>query len=416
MKKINFNYTFMVLSIISMIFISSCSSNDDNEDDNTNNEYQTTLVGTQSETVRTLIAGNTYTLSGEYKVPAGKTLKIEAGVTITAQVNENTDYILIEKHGKIDARGTASNPIVMTSNQKKAGDWAGLHICGDAKINLEGGTGLSEVGNSPYGGNNDHDNSGVISYMRVEYAGQKLNEAGTKEGNGITFYGVGDGTTVDHCQAYKGTDDGFEFFGGCVNIKYMVSTNNSDDAFDWTQGWRGKAQFLVAYQESKTILGYDCDALMECDNLENNNSNEPISHPIIANVTLIGNNSNDEKRGIRLRAGTEISLYNALVMNKARCLTTQTAETEAAASNGTTILSSVYLQNTVTSEDGGYSETKFLASGTNKINYSYTFTNKYVGVVEGGSSLSSLGSFFTNVDYVGAVKTGDDWTEGWSIR
>ena len=111
------------------------------------------------------------------------------------------------------------------------------------------------------------------------------------EANGVSFYGVGNGTTVEYLQAYKGSDDGFEFFGGSVNVRYMVVTSCSDDSFDWTEGWNGKGQFLVAFQEAETTLGYDCDCLMECDSNGNNAAATPVAHPVLSNVTLVGNGS-----------------------------------------------------------------------------------------------------------------------------
>ena len=142
------------------------------------------------------------------------------------------DYILIEQGAKINAVGTAEAPIVMTSEREEAGAWGGIHICGRAHTNAMGG-GYSEIGNSPYGGDVEDDNSGVLQYVRVEYTGYAFDEE--HEANGISFYGVGNGTTVDHCQAYKGSDDGFEFFGGSVNVSDMVVVSCSDDSFDWTR-------------------------------------------------------------------------------------------------------------------------------------------------------------------------------------
>ena len=359
---------------------------------------------------RTLLAGVTYQLSGGYHVKAGATLTIEAGTKIVAIDDNIVDYILIEQDAKIKAQGTASNPIVMTSERKEAGAWGGLHICGKAPINVSG-TAISEIGDAPYGGSNSSDNSGVMKYIRIEYAGYSFSEE--KEANGFTFYGVGNGTTVEYCQAYMGSDDGFEWFGGTVNVKHLISTGNSDDAFDWTQGWTGKAQFLVAYQPEESVLGYDCDALIEADNNADNFAATPVAHPILSNLTLIGNNSAAQKRGIRLRAGTEAEIYNSLVKGKAKCITTQTSETEASLINGSSVLDYIYLENTVVSEDGGYSEELFLANGTNAVNQTINFNNIYIGVVDGGKVLTD--SFFENAAYKGAVKEGNDWTSGWSL-
>ena len=166
-----------------------------------------------------LLQNGTYQLSGGVHVKAGATLHIAPGVNIVAVDDDKVDYILIEQGARIDAQGTASSPIVMTSEKKSAGAWGGLHICGYAHTNA--GTGvLSEIGNAPYGGSNDADNSGTLRYIRLEYTGYAFDEE--HEANGVSFYGVGNGTTVEYLQAYKGSDDGFEFFGGSVNIRYMV--------------------------------------------------------------------------------------------------------------------------------------------------------------------------------------------------
>lgn len=298
-----------------------------------------TLNGTLSSGTKVLEANKKYKLSGSYTVKAGATLKIEEGVTLVSIDDNVVDYILVEQGGKIEAEGTAQNPIVMTSERTEPGAWGGVHICGKAHTNVENGTGKSEIGNASYGGNVENDNSGILRYIRIEYAGYAFDEE--HEANGFTFYGVGNGTKIDHLQAYRGSDDGFEWFGGSADVRYIVSTSNSDDSFDWTEGWNGRGQFLVAYQEAQSTLNQDCDCLMECDNNGNNFDASPVAHPVLANVTLIGNGG--AKQGIRLRAGTQIELYNALVTGKGKCLTTETSQTEKALVNGTSVLNNVYI-------------------------------------------------------------------------
>ena len=317
------------------------------------------------------------------------------------------DYILIEQGAKIDAQGTASNPIVMTSEKKEPGAWGGIHICGYAHTNAEGGTGSSEIGGAPYGGNNDADNSGTLRYVRVEYTGFAFDEE--HEANGITFYGVGNGTTVEYCQAYMGSDDGFEWFGGSVNVKYLVSTDCSDDSFDWTEGWNGKAQFLVAYQSPKDELGYDCDCLMECDNNGKSFGATPVAHPILANLTLIGNGGS--KQGVRLRAGTQVELYNTLITGKGQPLTVETTETETALKEGVSKLEYVAISKTLSSKEGIYTNDMFAAATGNLTAQNFTWENLYEGTIDGGKDLSA-DSFFTKAEYKGAVKTGDNWTSG----
>lgn len=307
--------------------------------DETSANVVETLTGTLT-TNKTLEANKVYALSGDYIVKTGATLTIQEGVKIVAMTDdESVDYILVQQGAKIEAVGTKENPIIMTSDKKESGAWGGLHICGKAHTNAEGGTGKSEIGDAAYGGSADNDNSGTLKYIRLENTGYALDSE--HEANGISFYGVGNGTTVEYVQAYNGSDDGFEFFGGSVDVKHMVVTNCSDDSYDWTEGWNGRGQFLVAYQEAEETLGFDCDCLMECDNNGKNFAAAPVACPTLANLTLIGNGG--EKQGVRLRAGTQVKMYNALITGKGKCLTTETTETEKALVDGTSVLNYVTL-------------------------------------------------------------------------
>lgn len=407
MKK-NWKFATMVLIAGVSLFATSCSSDEDpvnNPGDGGEDSYVLDSDITENVTLET---GKTYTLNGGVHVKSGATLTIQPGVTIVAQHDETVDYILIEQGAKIDAQGTAAQPIVMTSEKKEAGAWGGLHICGYAHTN--NGSGKSEIGNAPYGGNNDADNSGTLKYIRLEYTGYAFDEE--HEANGVSFYGVGNGTTVEHLQAYQGSDDGFEFFGGSVNVKYMVVTSCSDDSFDWTEGWNGKAQFLVAYQEGESSLGYACDCLMECDNNGTNNAATPVAHPTIANATLIGNGG--DAQGVRLRAGTQVELYNTIITGKGKPLTVATNETENALKDGTSKLEYVAISGELSSKQGIYTNADFTQAAGNLTNQEFSWTGKYVGTLDGGKDLSA-DSFFTKTDYKGAVKSGDDWTSGWTL-
>lgn len=415
MRK-NWKFAAMTLVAGMALFTTACSSDNDPAANTGNGNTEGNGNGTEESYVLdkditenvTLETGKNYTLNGGIHVKAGATLTIQPGVTITAKHDGTVDYILVEQGAKIDAQGTASQPIVMTSEKKEAGAWGGLHICGYAHTN--NGSGSSEIGNAPYGGNNDADNSGTLKYIRLEYTGYAFDEE--HEANGVSFYGVGNGTTVEHLQAYKGSDDGFEFFGGSVNVKYLVATSCSDDSFDWTEGWNGKAQFLVAYQEGETSLGYACDCLMECDNNGTNFAATPVAHPVIANATLIGNGG--EAQGVRLRAGTEVELYNTIITGKGKALTVETDETENALKNGTSKLEYVAIAGELSSKQGIYTNADFVQATGNLDNQTFTWNNKYVGTLDGGKDLSA-DSLFTSTDYKGAVKSGEDWTEGWTL-
>lgn len=364
------NWKFMTMALAaSMTLFTACTDNNEpgNGDGGEDNKYELTK---DIESDTELEVGKTYTLSGGIHVKNGATLKIPAGVTIIAKHDDVVDYILIEQGAKIDAQGTASNPIVMTSEKKEPGAWGGIHICGYAHTNAEGGTGSSEIGGAPYGGNNDADNSGTLRYVRVEYTGFAFDEE--HEANGITFYGVGNGTTVEYCQAYMGSDDGFEWFGGSVNVKYLVSTDCSDDSFDWTEGWNGKGTDLVAYQEAKATLGYDCDCLIEADNNENDNAATPVSHPVLKNLILAGNG--ESKQGIRLRRGTQADIDNAKVCGKGQPLVVESALTNAALKNGTSKLTNMTVTAALKS-DGDYTNDDFTAVTSNKVDATLSYTS-----------------------------------------
>ena len=341
------------------LFAASCSDDEETAGGDNGGGSETVLSGSVTDDV-TLKSGTTYQLNGAYTVEEGATLNIEPGVTIIAQYDDQVDYILIKQGAKINARGTASQPIVMTAQREEPGAWGGIHICGRAHTNAEGGKGNSEIGNATYGGNDDSDNSGVLQYVRVEYTGYAFDE--DHEANGITFYGVGNGTTVDHCQAYMGSDDGFEFFGGAVNVSEMVVTNCSDDSFDWTEGWNGEGTNLLAFQASEESLGYRCDCLIEADNNGNDNNATPVSHPILSNLLLVGN-SQDETRGIRLREGTEVEIDGAIVCGKPMAITVETANTENALKNGISKLLNIQSGTELSSKEGIYTNADFVAAG-----------------------------------------------------
>jgi len=250
-----------------------------------------------------LNAGTTYTLSAALVMQAGTTLTIPAGTEIRANAGGTDVYIAILQGAQIDAQGTAENPIVMTSNANNpaAGDWGGLVILGNATIN-SGATATSEVGNLTYGGTDDADNSGTIRYALLEYTGAAINSE--SEFNGISFYAVGSGTTLEFIQVNEGADDGVEFFGGTVSGTNIVITNAQDDSVDWTEGWRGTLTDVYV----KTSA--DSDKVIEADGNEDNNSATPLSSPTLNNFTAIGIGSAQGAEAIRLRRGTEVVFNN----------------------------------------------------------------------------------------------------------
>lgn len=294
---------------------------------------------------QTLTKGTKWLLSGGVFVISGSTLNIEAGTQIYGDIN-GTSFLSILQGAKINANGTSTEPIVFTSirTNPEPGDWGGIIINGYAKIN-NGNISQGEGGTGVYGGQDDFDNSGVLRYVRVEYAGKIL---GTdNELNGFSFNGVGSGTTVEYIEAYMGADDGIEFFGGTVNIRYAVSKGNRDDLFDWTHGWRGKGQYW--YGEQVT----DGDRGIEADNNGDNNLLQPYSNPTLQNITLIGVNDDGNNIGIILREGTKGKIYNVNISNFPKyAVQVKGTETTNNMNNGELFVSSLTLTNNGQNYDG----------------------------------------------------------------
>ena len=343
----------------------------------------------------TLKKGN-YTLTGSLQIEAPATLTIEPGTVITSEVSDNNIiYILIEQGAKIIAEGTESEPITMTAEVHEAGAWGGLHICGHAHTNAGSAT-TSEIGGAAYGGGNDADNSGVLKYVRIQYSGLALDE--DHEANGLSLYGVGNGTRISHIHVIDGSDDGIEFFGGSVNIDHCIVENCTDDSYDWTEGWNGTAEYIVAYQSLN-----ECDCLMECDNNGGNNDATPVAHPTIRYATFIGLDSVDgDNIGLRFREGTQVTLDYALVTGKTNPIILETPQTVSSFDEGVSSIKNTYISGVlVNSEGAGFDNNDFTAAANgNTANYTgFSFTGKYTGTV--GKS--------------GAVSADDKWPEGWTL-
>jgi hypothetical protein len=226
-----------------------------------------------------LVKKGNYTLKGIVKVNPGATITIEPDAFFSATTADVSGLVIL-KGAKINAVGTADSPIVFTSDHKSPGDWSGITLYGDAPIKgLNGSaTALSEDGNNQYYGGADlNSNSGTMKFVRVEYGGRKIVD-GTSETNSMTFYAVGAGTTLENLVAYKGTDDGYEFFGGTVSAKNLVSYGNYDDAFDWQDSWSGQNNSnWFAYQTVIGNFGMEIESSSNADN----------TPPKVSNITLI---------------------------------------------------------------------------------------------------------------------------------
>lgn len=290
------------------------------------------LSGTIKHNV--LVKKGTYELDGIVKITGGATLTIEPGARFIASTNKSSSLVILQD-GRIEASGTADQPIVFTTNSKNPGDWGGITLYGTAPIKALNGntTALSEDGNAVYyGGSDSNSNSGTMRYVRVEYAGKKIND-GTSETNTFTFYAVGSQTVLENLVAYKGTDDGFEWFGGTVSGKNLVAYGNYDDSFDWQDAWSGQNNTnWYAYQTGIGNFGMEIEASANIDN----------TPPKVSNITLIrAANTNPEtpnspeisaiqfkKQGSGIFSNVYISGYSDIGTQKAYAVLIQDATTE----------------------------------------------------------------------------------------
>lgn len=256
-------------------------------------------------------ADNVYILDGLVIVEEGATLRIDAGTVIKAEEGTGLDAsaLVIAQEGKIFAEGAPTQPIIFTSIQDNIsnldlltnedpdrGLWGGIVILGRAGTNNPGDAagdfkeveGVNELlpdgdTRAEYGGTVDDDDSGIMRYVSIRHTGINIGESDGNEVQGLTLGGVGAGTVLEHIEVFASGDDGVEFFGGTVNLKYFVSAFNSDDAIDWDQGWRGKGQFWFVLQGTDKA-----GAAAEQDGAGGDEHFQPYAVPEIYNVTYVG--------------------------------------------------------------------------------------------------------------------------------
>ena len=306
----------LLLSLTLLSFI-SCTKDLGGDDGPINVPSSTTLTGNISATT-TLTSDKVWTLKGYVYVTDGASLIIQPGTVIKSDVAEK-GALCIERGAKIIAEGTPDRPIVFTSGQpvgqKSPGDWGGIVILGRAKTNrsseptIEGGIGR------PYGGTNDDDNSGVLRYVRIEYAG--IAALPNSEINALTLGGVGKGTTIQYVQTIYANDDAFEFFGGTVSPKFIYAFATADDDFDFDFGYTGEVSNGVAKRDPQFVDNGDAGNGIECDNDGTGSSAQPYTHPKLFNMILVGPNNStalaNHNLGLRFRRATQFTMKNSVV-------------------------------------------------------------------------------------------------------
>lgn len=277
---------------------------------------------------------------GKLIIPAGTVIRGAADLTATPKLYAT---LVVERGGMIEVNGTSSNPVVMTSNKdagvRDRGDWGGLVLCGKAVNNqsvdaqLEGFNNVA-VDNTlgKFGGTDDADNSGIIKYLRIEFAGLAFEP--NKEVNSLTMGSIGSSTTIEGVQCSFGNDDGFEWFGGTVNCKKLISYKTTDDDFDTDFGYRGAVQFGIAVKDTSYFdlswnapSGASTSETFESDNDAAGSGKLPLTSAVFSNITCVGPVSLDKtyndlsathkgafRRGARIRRNSRLSVVNSVFM------------------------------------------------------------------------------------------------------
>lgn len=386
-----------------------------------------------------------YILKGFVYVKSGVTLTINPG-TIVFGDKASKGTLIIERGGKLVAEGTASQPIVFTSNQavgaRDYGDWGGIIICGKAAVNLPGGEGTVEGGTGAlFGGAltpDDADNSGTLKYVRIEFPGIPLQP--NQEINGLTLAGVGSGTTIDYIQVSYSGDDSYEWFGGAVNAKHIIAHRGWDDDFDTDNGYKGKVQFAVSLRDP-AIADQSGSNGFESDNDATGTGATPATHPIFSNVSVFGPYCNPSisannlyKRSAHLRRNTQTCIYNSVMAGYPVGLLIDASTTEANATNADLQFRNNVLcamTDTLATVNGStFDITSFFNTsgwGNTKVNgvadlyiHSFSLTNPdftpyNASPLMSGADFtnSNLTSGFEVVTYKGAFGS-TDWTTSWT--
>lgn len=416
-----------------------------------------------------------YTLKGWVYICDGAELTIEPGTVIKGD-KATKAALIVERGGKLIAQGTADAPIVFTSaqapGQRRPGDWGGVIICGKAKNNqnemqIEGGP------RTKHGGNDDADNSGVLSFVRIEFAGYPFKA--DQEINGLTLGSVGSGTKIDHVQVSYSNDDSFEWFGGAVNCKYLVAYKGWDDDFDTDNGFSGKVQFGLSVRDPK-IADQSQSNGFESDNCADGAQVPPYTTATFSNITFVGPKSAADfknessyitagdyfpnngsglgkfQAAMQIRRSSRLNCVNSVVTDWPIGLIVdgEKGNTPAQAEAGNLRLQNIFIANAdilgsdanKCYEDKEYDYKNKAVKADSKQSYSHTFFEKQAGnryltdkssllltdgkgvgvpfmpqagsALFGAQSFTGLDSWFTQVTYIGAFTTNDNWLDGWT--
>jgi hypothetical protein len=456
MKTIKFTIIASIF-ISSLIFMQSCKTDDPIEVDPFATEFITegttvTVVDHGEGTgTMTFTADKTWVLGNFVFVNSGQTLTIEAGTVIKGKPGEgeSATALIVAAGGKINAVGTETNPIIFTAladdlngsvSLTDRGLWGGLILLGNAKINtipnqmsIEGIPTTETRG--IYGGSDDADNSGVLKYISIRHGGTNI--GADNEINGLTLAGIGSETVIEHIEVIANNDDGFEFFGGTVQTKYLISAYNKDDCFDYDQGFSGKGQFWLAIQADD-----EGDRLGEFDGADDPENGTPFGIPTLYNLTFVGNN-HAGGRAVTFRANAGGKVFNSIILNTdlgvdielKESLTSETSYKRMVEGDlrfGNNILYAIAAGSTdetvfTLKADDAITVEDLATAKTNLYNYLLSANNAYTdpGIVlspfnpiPSGNVSDNLASysdsFFEAVTYKGAFGT-SNWALGWTL-
>jgi len=382
----------------------------------------------------TLKSDINYVLNGWVYVKSPATITIEAGTVIKGKTDTKASLV-IERGAKIMAVGTAAKPIIFTSAKaagaRAAGDWGGVVLCGNAKINVAGGEAEIEGGlGTKYGGTDDNDNSGTMKYVRIEFAGYAF--APDKEINGLTFGGVGKGTTIDFIQVSFANDDSYEWFGGTVNCKHLIAFSGLDDEFDTDYGFSGLVQYIVGLRDPM-IADISKSNGFESDNDGTGSSNIPTTNPRFANVSLYGPLATPTttinplfQASMHIRRKSNLEVYNSVFAGWPKGLLL--ADSKGNAGTGAQVkgcilsgMTDVFSGNTAGEqtffEDATRMNRTIAANTDLKVTAAFNLTAPNFLPLAGSPLLTGaatgLPTGLDATDYIGAFKD-IDWTTGWA--
>ncbi|PQA58355.1 IPT/TIG domain-containing protein [Siphonobacter curvatus] len=413
-------------------------------------------------------ASKVYVIKGFVYVRSGATLTIQPGTIIKGGLpaqdpsgQQRGGTLIVQPGAKLMAIGTASQPIVFTSSKaagsRNYGDWGGVVLIGKAPINRPGATNFEGGISGTTGTYSDAaDNSGTLKYVRIEFGGIALSNRDNSEINGLTMYGVGNGTTIENVQVSYSGDDSFEWFGGTVNAKYLVAFRGFDDDWDTDWGYSGKVQFALSLRDpnvadQSTSNGFESDNFDPGTPANGANDGLPLTGAVFANVSnfvfqgapssaTTSNGSGAFGRGMHLRRNTSISVFNSLLVGYPEGLRLDGTTTLANATSNGMQLRGIVLANMTTPVNGAggvtadqatafFNTTEYanqivtLASlgtlGLNANNFnlaSPAFTVGSSSPLLSGAVWTGKGadSFFQKVNYRGAFNATDNWTAGWT--